>query len=176
MLLLYFSRRQVASSKSYLSIISNQYCLAEVFRARIRQWAENIELSITTQESILQKRYTRATIKSWANMILNLSVSHLERPIGDRNDNAEKALAYLEAAAVCIERDDDVELYVKFEHQIGRAFMARGRGDRLENVENALAASGDFREIERGRTIDFAIFLEELMPITKPSLFRNHTR
>ena len=91
----------------------------------------------------------------------NLGVLHLQRTSGDRAENLEEAISYLEAAAQLSEQHGLRAEWARTQANLGVAYRERVDGDRSENLERSLACLGaaleslgdDHDPVERARIL-----------------------
>ena len=78
----------------------------------------------------------------WAQLANNAGLIHLRNASGDRAQNLEEAISYLESAAQLRDRHGPRAEWARTQANLAMAYRERVAGDRLENLEKSLACLG----------------------------------
>ncbi|TRU50626.1 MAG: tetratricopeptide repeat protein, partial [Microcystis aeruginosa Ma_QC_Ca_00000000_S207] len=102
--------------------------------------ANNLEITITGYQTLLEVYIRDAFPYEWARLQNNLGLAYLYRIRGERADNLESAIAaYILSLEVYI-RDAFPYEWARSQNNLGNAYISRIRGERADNLESAIAA------------------------------------
>ena len=99
---------------------------------------EDEQAALETLAVALQHVDPRRDPVPWAQLANNAGLIHLQRADGDRAQNLEKAISYLESAAQLRDRHGPRAEWARTQANLGVAYRERVAGDRPENLERAL--------------------------------------